>query len=314
MTTPQFAPQQGFAPQPQFQPAQQAPAAPALNPSAWAVGAAQDAGGNGVAMAHLYKRTVVIVPLEHLRDQQVKNDSTKKQEVIRADIFILDGGTFKFGGSPNGKPMPTPDTQAVDQLPYLAENCRIYGAVIVNQLKDKVRTGVSVGRVETMQTGSGNQAWCLSTDATQEQLAMAQQLVMAHYQHRNFTNPVPRMLATQAAPQAQAMQYAQPQQPQWPAATPGVVAQPMAYAQPQQAPQPAQPQFQAPAVPQFTGFTPSAPPAMEDWTLNTMPPGVPAEQLHAWQTTTTQEARTQMLAAAGITGPGPVNPGRPTGL
>jgi len=300
----QFAPQQGFTPQPQFQPqpAQQAPAAPALNPSAWAVGAAQDAGGNGVAMAHLYRRTVAIVPLEHLKDQAVKNDATKKQDVIRADIFILDGGPFTFGGSPNGKPMPTPDTQAVDQLPYLAENCRIYGAVIVSQLKDKVRSGVSVGRIDTMTTGSGNQAWCLTTDASPEQLAMVQQLIVAHYQHRSFTNPVPRLLAGQ-----------QNAQPQWPTAQPGVVAQPMAYAAPTQVPQPAQPQFTAPAAPQFGNFAPSAPPAMEDWTLNTMPPGVPADQLHAWQTTTTQEARTQMLAAAGITGPS-VNPGRPTGL
>lgn len=313
MTTPQFALQQGFAPQQQFAP-QPVPAAPALNPSAWAVAAADDAGGNGVVMAHFRGRTVAIVPLELLENRPIPKQPGKFQDVIRADVFVLDGGPFVFGGSPDSKP-PKPDTQVVNQLPYLAENCRIYGVVIVDQLRSKVREGVSVGQVYKKLTGTGNEAWALSTDATPEQLTMVQQLVNAHYQHRAFANPTPVQLAPQPAYQ-QAPQYApQPNlAPQWPAAQPGVVAQPMAYAQPQQAPQPAQPQFQAPAVPQFAGFAPSAPPAMEDWTLNTMPPGVPAEQLHAWQTTTTQEARTQMLAAAGITGPGPVNPGRPTGL
>lgn len=332
-------PQQGFVPQPQFAPQQapqqfqpqQAPqaapaAVPALNPAAWAVGAAQDAGGNGVAMAHLNGRTVAIIPLEHLRDQPIKNDASKVQDVIRADIFILDGGPFVFGGSPEGKPIK-PDTQIVNALPFLAENCRLYGKVIVSQLSGKVRQGVSVGKVGKMMTGSGNEAWCLSTDATQEQLALAGQLVTAHYQHRSFQNPPVMPLA----PQPQAPQYApapiQPglqyaPQPQWPTPQPGVVAQPMQYGPPQEAPYgqpsvhtpPAQPQFgQPPAPPQFGGFAPSAPPA-EDWTLNTMPPNVPADQLHLWQTTTTREAREQMLAAAGITGPGQVNPGRPTGL
>lgn len=325
MTQPQYAPQQGFQQSgqqgwaPQGAPAQTvAPAAPQLNPAAWSVGAAQDAGGNGVAMAHLFGRTVAIVPLELLEKQPIKgNTEGKTQDVIRADIFILDGGPFTFGGSPNGKPRPTPDTQIVDQLPWLAENTRIYGAVIVSQLKDKVRSGVSVGRVETMRTGSGNDAWCLTTDATPEQLAMVQQLVMAHYQQRAFQNPVPRMLAPQQPalqagnPYGQVGGYA-PAQPAAFVPHPGFQqAPPMA--QPQVGPGP---QFgqQPPAPPAFGGFTP-APAPVEDWTLNTMPPGVPAEQLQAWQTQTTPDQRLQMLAAAGITGPqGAPNPGRPTGL
>jgi len=82
------------------------------------------------------------------------------------------------------------------------------------------------------------------------------------------------------------------------------------YQIPPQAPQmPVQPAFGAS---QFPAFTPPTAPDT-DWTLTTMPPGVPAEQLQAWQTQTNRGQREQMLAAAGITGPN-VAPGQPTGL
>lgn len=297
MTFPQMPGNTAQMPQaPVFQ-APAVPVTPVVNPASWVVGAAQDAGGNGVATAHLAGRTVAIVPLELLKDQAVRNDPGKKQNVIRADILILDGPMpFLFGGSPNGKPMPLPDTMRVDQLPFLAENSRIYGAVIVSQLEGKVGRGVSVGKVGTMQTGSGNTAWTLSTDASPEQLAFVQAWAVQHYQHKAFQNPPVIMLATQ---------YAQPMQQQAPQFQQAQSLGGQAYqlapsAAPQFAPAPMTPQFQAPA------------PEM-DWTLNTMPPGVPAEQLTAWQTQTTRPQREQMLAAANITGPN-VAPGQPTGL
>jgi hypothetical protein len=292
---PQFGQQAPVAPQftPPMPPATQAPA---VNPGSWVVGAAQDAGGNGVTMAHLHGRTVAIVPLELLRDQAIRNQPGKFQNVIKADILILDGPVpFTFGGSPNGKPVPTPDTMRVDQLPFLAENSRIYGAVIVGQLESKVGRGVSVGKVQTMTTGSGNTAWTLSTDATPEQLAFVQAWAVQHYQHKQWQNPPVVMLA---GPQAHAGMPMQ--QSAAPAFNYGP-AQPMGGQQYN---------FQ-PQVPQApVNFQPPAAPVM-DWTLTTMPPGVPAEQLSAWQTQTNREQREQMLAAAGITGP---NPGQPTGL
>jgi len=268
------------------------PQVPAVNPASWVVGAAQDAGGNGVAMAHLHGRTVAIVPLELLKDQAISKQPGKTQNVIRADILILDGPVpFTFGGSPNGKPVPTPDTMRVDQLPFLAENSRIYGAVIVGQLESRVGRGVSVGKVSTMQTGSGNTAWTLTTDATPEQLAFVQTWAVQHYQHKQFQNPpVVMLVGPNAAPMTPS---AQPQ---------------FNYGPPQ--PMGGQ-QFTFAPAPSFPTFAPAAVPA-PDWTLNTMPPGVGAEHLPAWQQLA-REQREQMLATAGITSPSTA-PGQPTGL
>jgi len=291
-----------------FQFTPQAPAAPApqMGPGAWTVGVAQDAGGNGVAMAHLFNRTVAVVPLQLLENQPVRGQVGKFQDVIVADIFVLDGGPFVFGGSPDGKPQPTPDTMRVDALPFLAENSRIYGVVIVNQLRNKVRQGVSVGRVVKIRTGSGNDAWSLTTDPTHGELQITQQLVTAHYTNRTFVNPAITMLA---GPQA-AMYQGPPAQPQF--GQMGGYAQPF-NGQPPQGAQftpPAQPAFQ----PQFQG---PAGPAPVDWTLTEILPGMPLEQLPAWQSQTTLESRMQMLAAAGITSPTNQvgsNAARPTGL
>lgn len=319
MTFPQqqtWAPQAAPTQQPWTQqPAMQAPAVvPKMGPGAWRVEAAQDAGGNGVAMAHLLGRTVAIVPLELLADQPIRNQPGKVQDVVKADIFILDGGPFTFGGSPRGKPTPTPDTMAVDALPFLAENSRIYGQVIVNQLRPKVGQGVAVGRIVEIRTGSGNDAWSITTDPTPEQLQLVQQLVTAHYQDRTFVNPTVRMLA---GPQMQMAQQnpgygqmppqmgiypQQPPQPQWPTQQASPYGPMGGQAAPIQA-QPWQPQ-QAPPAP---------PAPVADWTLTTIPRAVPADQVPAYLQQTTQEQRLQFLAAEGITGP---NQGGmpPTGL
>lgn len=305
--------QQGW--QPQFQqsmPPAPAPAVtpPASNPGQWAVGAAQDAGGNGLAMAHLLNRTVAIVPLELLKDQPIRNQPGKVQDVIKADVLILDGPTpFTFGGSPQGKPAPTPDTMAADQLPFLVPGTsRIFGVVIVDQLKSKVGTGIVIGKVVMLPTGSGNTAYQITTDVSDEHRAFVQQWAMDYYQRKTWVNPPVRMLAGPPLAQAYAPQSAAPYfaygQPQ------GLGGQ--AYLAAPYVPQ-AQQQF-APvqAAPQFPAFQPPAAPVV-DWTLNTMPPHVPAEQLTAWQTQLTREQREQMLTAAGITGPN-VAPGQPTGL
>lgn len=270
---------------------------PQINPGQWQVGGAQDAGGNGLAMAHLLGRTVAIVPRKLLKDQPVRNQPGAVQDVLEADVLILDGPTpFTFGGSPQGKPMPTPDTMAVDTLPFLVPgNSRIFGKVIVSQITPKIGTGIVVGKIVMQPTGSGNNAYQITTDPAPELVGFVQQWAVDHYQNKTWANPPVRMLA---GPQAQQ---------QGPAYGPPQTLGGQAYQ--------IQPQIQSPA-PQFPAFQPPAMPApaqMVDWTLNTMPPGVPAEQLTAWQSQTTREQREQMLAAAGITGPN-VAPGQPTGL
>jgi len=295
-----------------FQPQPTAPA-PQMGPGAWTVGVAQDAGGNGVAMAHLFNRTVAVVPLQLLENQPVRGQAGKFQDVIVADIFVLDGGPFMFGGSPDGKPQPTPDTMRVDALPFLAENSRIYGVVIVNQLRNKVRSGVSVGRVVKIRTGSGNDAWSLTTDPAPEQLQLTQQLVTAHYTNRTFVNPAITMLA---GPQA-AMYQGQPAQYPQGYGQMGGQAAPV-----QSGPSPSWPQgaqFTPPAQPAFQPqFQAPAQPAPADWTLTEILPGMPLEQLPAWQSQTTLDSRMQMLAAAGITSPtnqvGSAVNAQPTGL
>jgi hypothetical protein len=278
---PQFTPQgfsqqgqQGWAqPQTQQAPAQvpAAPFVPATDPSSWGIGTAQDAGGSPVKVAHLEGRTVVVVPLKAGTSTNQQGDPSP---FVQADLFILDGPTpFYFGGSPNGKPR-IPDTMMVHQLPFFAEKTILFGTVLYDQLESQIGKGIAVGKITTKTTSKGNTAWVLTTNPTPEQLQLAHQLIQAHYRERTFVNPTVTMLA---GPQAQSAppQFTSPAQPAF------------------------QPQFAAPAQP-----------APVDWTLNTMPPGVPAEQLSAWQTQTTQDQRLQMLAAAGVTGPGQA----PTGL
>jgi hypothetical protein len=293
---------QGFSQQGQQAPAQ-VPAAsfvPATDPSSWGIGTAQDAGGSPVKVAHLEGRTVVVVPLKAGMSTNQQGDPSP---FIQADVFILDGPTpFYFGGSPNGKPR-IPDTMVVHQLPFFAERTILFGTVLHDQLESQIGKGIAVGKITTKTTSKGNTPWVLTTDPTPEQLQLAHQLIQAHYRERTFVNPTVTMLA---GPQAQS---APPQFGQM-----GGYAAPVqngpAPAWPQQG-QPQGAQFTAPAQPAFQPqFTAPAQPAPVDWTLNTMPPGVPAEQLSAWQTQTTQDQRLQMLAAAGVTGPGQA----PTGL
>lgn len=296
----QFAPQQGFAPH-QAVPAQ-APAAsyvPATDPSSWGIGTAADAGGSPVKVAHLEGRTVVVVPL---KAGTSTNQQGEPSPFVQADLFILDGPTpFYFGGSPNGKPR-IPDTMVVHQLPFFAEKTILFGTVLHDQLEGQIGKGIAVGRITTKTTSKGNTPWVLTTDPTAEQLQLAHQLIQAHYRERTFVNPTVQMLA---GPQAQA-----PQQPQFTMPAMGGYAAPVA--QPPQGAQftpPAQPAFQ----PQFTAPAQPAPP---DWTLTEILPGMPLEQLPAWQSQTTLESRLQMLAAAGITQPTNQagNVGQPTGL
>lgn len=311
-------PQQQFAPQPTWlaQPAQQVapqqqqhiPAA-ALgamsDPSSWTVGLAPESGGSPVKVAHLNGRTIAVVPLSEGSSPNPQNPA-KPSKFVKCDVFVLDGpAPFYFGGSPNGKPTPIPDTMCVGQLPYLAEGTIMFGEVLHDRISPSIGKGILIGKVGTVLTKSGNTPWTLlPDDVTPEQTALVNQLIQAHYRDKTFINPQVQMIA---GPQAQQQPQFAPQ-PSWPQAQPGVVAQPMQYAQPQPqfaaAPQPA---MAAPFQPQ-PQFAPQAPAQQApevDWTLNQLPPGVGGEQLGQWQALP-REQREQFLAHAGIT--------RPTGL
>jgi hypothetical protein len=318
---PQFQPQQGFqqpqtyAPQAQqqFAPQQptQAPVAasfvPATDPSSWAVGSAQDASSSPVKTAHLDGRTVVLVPLK--QGTSITQDGNESRWT-QCDVFVLDGPTpFYFGGSPNGRPR-IPDTMMVNQLPYFAERTILFGGVLADQLEGQVQNGIAVGKITTKTTSKGNTPWVITTDATDEQLAFANQLIQAQYRHKSFVNPPVTMLA---GPQAQGYQQA-PQQPQFsqPTQYPQGFGPMGGYAAPvQNGPVPSWPQqpqsqaqFTPPAQPAFQPqFQAPAQPAPADWTLTEILPGMPIEQLSAWQTQTTLDQRLQMLAAAGVTQP-----------
>lgn len=315
MTTPQYVPTPGqqwgqqFAAQPQTTQAPPAAVTATLNdPSNWTISAASDAGGSPVKAIHLLGRNIIVVPLSAGTSPNPQNPS-KPSKFIKCDVFVLDGpAPFYFGGSPNGKPVPIPDTMCVQSLPYLAAGTILFGEVLHDQLEASIGKGIMVGKMATKRTNSGNTPYVISPDdVTPEQLALTGQLIQAHYRDRTFVNPEVIMIAGPQA-QPQFAQQAPPQpayyapQPSWPQAQPGMVGQPMAGPTP-----PAQPAQAAPAQAFNFGAlaAPAAPAPVEDWTLNTMPPGTPPEALGQWQAMP-QEQRLQYLAAANIT--------RPTGL
>lgn len=271
------------------------------------IGGADPIGGLGPRIADFgVGRLLAIIPLKIERNVPgVKAGET--QDRITADIVAMDGGPLIFGGS---EQKGTPHTKRVDQFPYLAVGCLISQKILVSQLERKVGVGIVVGRLTKGEArGGNNPSWQIDLNVRPEEIAAVTQWWQL-YSSGQFQNPKPVDLIP--TPQVPQFNYGQPQtmggqayqiQPQ------------MAYTPPQPAPMVSSGQFTG-TPSQFPAFQPPAVPApavVPDWTLTTMPPGVPAEQLPAWQTSTTREQREQMLAAAGITGPN-VAPGQPTGL
>lgn len=89
--------------------------------------------GNTPTMAHLMMnpgRLVAIIPTKIERGVAAPGEPGKTQDRITADVLVIDGGPFTFGGKPLQRP-PVPDTMAVNQLPYLALNMWISNKVLI---------------------------------------------------------------------------------------------------------------------------------------------------------------------------------------
>lgn len=264
--------------------------------------------GDTPTMAHLMmsntNRLVAIIGKKIEYGVKAPGEPGKTQDRITADVLVIDGGPFTFGGKPLARPV-VPDTMMVQQLPYLALNMWISNKVLITQLERKVGQGIAVGRLYYGEATNGNNApYKITEDPTPEEIEFVTRW-WAAYQAKQWTSPAAVPIAAPVAA------------PQFSAAPMGGQVAPVLNSA---SPNPTMPAFTAPAQPaapvNFAAFAaPAAPPAAPvDWTLTTMPPNVPAEHLQAWQTQTTVEQRMQMLAAAGINGPQGAPMAQPTGL
>lgn len=270
------------------------------------IGGADPIGGLGPRISDFgVGRLLAIIPLRIERNVPgVKPGDV--QDRITADIVAMDGGPLIFGGS---EQKGTPHNKRVDQFPYLAVGCLISQKILVSQLERKVGVGIVVGRLTRGEAKGGNNApWQIDLNVRPEEIAAVTQWWQLHSSGQ-FQNPRPvDLIPTPVTPQfgyGAPATYGQSMGGQMVPLTSNFGGQPVGVAQ-----------LQPPsAPPAFGGFVaqPAPAPAQMDWTLNTMPPGVPTDQLPAWQSQTTREQREQILATAGITGPN-VAPGQPTGL
>lgn len=311
----------------------------AIGGTALAIGSADApaASGDTPTMAHLMagdlKRLVAIIGKKIEYGVKAPGEPGKTQDRITADVLVIDGGPFTFGGKPLQRP-PVADTMVVQQLPYLALNMWISNKVLITQLERKVGQGIAVGRLYYGEPTNGNNApYKITEDPTPEEIEFVTRW-WAAYQAKQWTSPAAIPIGAPQPGQNLTFQQA-PQFGQQPAMAMGGQAAPVqnpaspnptmpftADGQPFNGYPPQSAQFTAPAQPaapvNFQAFmspaAPAAPVQEIDWTLTTMPPTVPAEHLQAWQTQTTKDQRLQMLAAAGIDKPPAQATQQPTGL
>ena len=130
--------------------------------------------GNTPTMAHLMdgnkNRLVAIIPTKIERNVKAPGDGDKVQDRITADVLIIDGGPFTFGGKPLQRP-PVADTMMVQQLPYLALGMWISNKVLITQLERKVGQGIAVGRLYYGEATNGNNApYKITEDPTPEEI------------------------------------------------------------------------------------------------------------------------------------------------
>lgn len=281
----------------------------AIGGTALAIGGADApaTSSNTPTMAHLMmvpNRLVAIVGKKIEYGVKAPGEGDKKQDRITADVLVIDGGPFTFGGKPLQRP-PVPDTMMVQQLPFLALNMFISNKVLITQLERKVGNGIAVGRLYYGEATNGNHApYKITEDPTPEEIDFVTRWWNA-YQAGQWTSPAAIPIAAPAVV------------PQFSAAPMGGQAAPVLNPS---SPNPIMPAFAAPAqlaAPvNFAAFAaPAAPVAAPvDWTLTRMPAGIPMEHAQAWQTQTTLPQREQMLAAAGDAVVSLPQAAQPTGL
>lgn len=216
-------------------------------------------------------RLVIITPKDIARG--VPNNLGKPgetQDRMTADVVILDGHPFPFGGAPEKGRQHT--TQA--SIPYEIPSMWISNVGLISQCERRIGEMV-LGRLRSIALPNGNSAYRID-DPTDADRATAAQYVIAR-QSGAFTPPTPPAAATPApAPQAPPMppQYAPQGYPQ--SAPP--VQQPYGdpYAAQQYPPQQGYPaQGPTPVAPQQW-----APPAQQ-LDVNVAPSGYPGGQ-DAW--------------------------------
>jgi hypothetical protein len=256
--------QQAYAPQ------------PAANPQYAAPGAAGDqfvppipTGGARPSLAKIGAgRHVLIFPTKIERDvvsNTFKNNdgSPQKNDRLTADIVVLDGPPFMYGGSTQKM---TPDTLQAVPGPMSEKFMGVYvsGKIVIGQCErsvdEKGRRSI-LGRLIQVPT-QGQPGWKLD-DPDENGKALAREWFARHPEPDQFSAPAPQPQAqpVQPAQQQYAPPAAQAYAPQQQYVQQPMPVAPQAPAQPQYAPPPPPPAPVAPAAPQPLACPPGIDPA-----------------------------------------------------
>jgi hypothetical protein len=225
-------------------------------------------------------RLVIIVPKGMpmaLQSKHNKPDGTKgTYDALSCDVIVCDGSPIMFADQENGP--------LVHQapVPCVLKGYTIPGNRIVDQIVTSSAKGPICARLGQKPSKNGNPMW-------EVVLASPQDMAMALSFWNAYTSeqlPIGSPVVPKAAPVAQVV--------------------------PQVAVQQFTPQFGAPAPMGTPAFNFNAlAPAPVDWTLTTLPPGMPGTpEAQAQWSAATVEQRTAFLAQQGINGPTQ----QPTGL
>lgn len=242
---PQYGPPPGYPQQPPAQPQYAPPAAPqqAAPQTQYGPPRAPDAPAATVTRPRLQDfgrdgRLVLISPSEIKRglpNRLGKPGDT--QDRMTADVVILDGNAFPFGGQPE---KGVAHTLLSSEPPYEIPAMFISSAPLISQCERRVGESV-LGRLRIVPLQNGNSAYRID-DPTQADFEVANAFIAAKAQGR-VAAPQP---APQSAPPQPQPQQAPPQYMTQPAPVPaynpgGAVPQPQQYPQqPQYGPPPTQ--------------------------------------------------------------------------
>jgi hypothetical protein len=310
---PQQAPPQYPTPQQYAQQPQQAPPAPGYG-GAHPQGVPQfrppDAPQANIIRPRLLdfgreNRLVLVSPIKIERDlPNTLGKPGDKQDRLTADVVILDGPLFAFGGAPEKN---KPHTHTTPAIPYEILSMFISSAPLISQCERRLGEMV-LGRLAIRDLPNGNTAYRL-LDPSPADEAIAQQYLVDKMAGR--IAPPQQIEATQpVAPQAQQQYMTQPAPvPQYAGASQQAYAAGAAQGAPQypQAPQQAYAGAQVPQPPQYGGVPqgqmPAAPqqytPPAQQLDIDTPPVGFDPE----WWRNQPPEYR-QMVAAQAATRPG----------
>ena len=287
---PQYAPQppQGYPPaQPAPQPPQQYAPAVAV-PQTFSNPSPPQSSITRPRMADFGHDGRLVIVSPHKIERGVPNNLGKPgetQDRMTADVQIIDGNAFPFGGQPEkGKPHTLLAT-----IPYEIPAMFISNVGLISQCETRIG-GHVLGRLHSVSLPNGNTAYRID-DPTDHDRELARQWAAA-----KMSGQLAAPAQPQQAPPAPAQQA--PPQPQYAPQPAPAYPQPQGY--PQQSAPPAQPQYGDPyaaqaypqPVPQayaaqgpVVGQMPAQPqawaPPAQQLDINVAPPGYPGGQ-PAW--------------------------------